>query len=56
MEEEKQKEETIFSVDFSKYDKKDLLHLLDNSIDSIKNLRQMKIGLRMLMRIIQSKY
>jgi len=55
MEEEKQKVETIFSADFSKHTKKELLHLLDDWIDDIKNLRQMRIGLRMLMRIIQSK-
>ena len=84
MEEEKQKEQTIFSADFSVHKKEELLHLLDDWIDDIQNLRQMKImateviqrdcleknkiynedclefmkkliGLRMLIRIIQSK-
>jgi hypothetical protein len=45
--------ESIFEVSFSDCSKEELFEKLDGWIDKIKDIEQTKIGLRMLVRILQ---
>jgi hypothetical protein len=53
--EEKLRESRIFSVDFNKRKKQELLEMLDEWIDNIDDIAKSRVGLRMLIRILQVK-
>jgi len=45
----------IFNVPFNDYTKDELFHMLDKYIGDIKTVEDSKVGIRMLLRILQFK-